>query len=147
MKLATLEKQDQDAQQLDGQLHKFDVFRGANDSAGAIVKVRSVGSATLGENSSTIHLSLKTFLKDKFYLLPEHHRYSDADFAILTREDTRIPGRKFFWHRIGDAHHMKGLNAGLLEMQFDVFGPEKIYMDLRSIRPEEETKNMENKSA
>ena len=133
MKLATLEKKDQSAFIQGSVLYKLDVFKGVYDSAGTVTKIRSVGSAVQGEGSSTIHMSLKTLLKDRFYLLPEQSQFGDADFAVLTREETRIPGRKFFWHRIGDAYRLTGANTGFLELQFDLFGAEKIYMDLRAL--------------
>ena len=149
MKLATLERRDEASSYTGTVIYKLDVFKGIHDSAGAITKIRSVGSATLGEGSSTIHMNLKTFLKDRFFLLPEQSHYSDAHFAILTREDTRIPGRKFFWHRIGDAYRQEGINAGIVELQFDVLGAEKIYLDLRSlaIRDQAEARIEETQSA
>ena len=107
---------------------RFDVFKGYKDESGKVTKIKSLGSAYIREGLKTYTLHLKTFLKDTYYLLPNtKHISTNADFVILTREIAQNSGKKYFWNNIGEARAMKGPNAGLLELDFDLLG-EDVYM-------------------
>ena len=110
-------------------VYRFDIFKGVRSESGKVSKVKSVGAAYLREGLKTYTVNLKTFLNDKFYLLPNSKREYDADFVILTREPALNPGRKYFWNNIGDGKVMDGINSGIMRLNWDVFGSD-IYMTL-----------------
>ncbi len=109
---------------------KFDIFKGVPNQEGKIVKIRSIGSASIAVGSSTYHVKLKSLLADVFYLLPETKNKGAADYSILTREPSLCPTRKYFWHRVGDAVVMKGENHGLMSLEWDLFPGANIFMNL-----------------
>jgi hypothetical protein len=113
---------------------RFDIFKGHVDSEGRVRKIRSVGSARLSDGYRTYTVQLKTFLDDLFYLLPEREAAPEkSDFAILTREDSTIAGRRFFWNKIGDGALLQAPNNGLLHLSWDVLGTGDIYMSMEPI--------------
>ncbi len=108
-------------------VYRFDVFRGKTNEQGKVEKIASVGHGTLYEGSATYTIYLKTFLKDQFYLLPERDQDRPFDLVILTREPSSLPGKKYFWNRVGTAKLLSDKNAGLMRLDFDLFGAE-IYL-------------------
>ena len=109
---------------------RFDIFKGAKDGDGKIHKTKSIGHALHFEGSNTYNVKLNTFLGLDFYLLPERKVTEAADYVILTREPFQRLGRRFYWHNVGQASFLKGSNSGLMEMNWDVFGHNDIYMSL-----------------
>ncbi len=112
------------------QSFRFDIFKGEVDSGGKVQRVRSVGASHILQGCKTYTVHLKTFLKDTFYLLPEEKKFTSADFLIYTREDSRLPGRKYFWNLVGEGKILDGANAGFMKLSFDVLGSDSIYMNL-----------------
>ena len=112
------------------QVSRFDIFKGITGADGRIQKVRSVGTARLTDGYSTYIIQLKTLLSDTFYLLPERPDPRRADFAILTREDSAMPGRRFFWNKIGIGGLLPAPNHGLMHLRWDVFGADDLYMNM-----------------
>lgn len=113
--------------QMQGQktkVHRFDVFKGAVNSAGKVEKIASVGHSTLYEGSTTYSLYLRMFLKDQFYLLPEQEAGRPFDFVILTREPSSLPGKKYFWNRVGTAKLLGEQNSGIMKLEFDLLDAE-----------------------
>lgn len=110
-------------------LYLFDIFRGEVDSSGTIRKVRSVGIAAHGEGQKTYKVSLKTFINFDFFLMKESQN-KNIDYALLTREAPKKAGRKYFWHMVGEGKLLLGANSGLLNLCWDVFPAENIYMSL-----------------
>lgn len=122
------------------QSYRFDIFKAIVGRDGQVLKVRSVGTASLLPGTRTYHVRLRTLLKDEFFLLPEDKSKSAADFAILTREPSIRPGRKYYWHRVGEGYVEQGLNSGVMKLSWDLFGVSDIYMTLHPYStPEEET--------
>lgn len=111
-------------------IYRFDVFKGKHDADGKVTKLKSIGSAFVYEGSNTYNLRLKTFLKDEFFLLPERKEGSEHDYVILTREPSLMSGRKYFWNNVGEANLLKNNNSGLMQLSWDVFGTQNIYMNL-----------------
>ena len=110
--------------------YRFDIFKGAASSSG-VQWVRSIGTARLTEGYRTHILQLKCLLGDTFYLLPERPDGSSrADFAILTREQSTIPGRRFFWNKVGEAVSLPPPNSAVLHLCWDFFGASDIYMSM-----------------
>ncbi len=107
-------------------VYRFDIFKGAVGPEGKIEKERSVGIAYHAEGFATYDVRLKTFLSDNFYLLPEE---TSGRYSISTRGPSTFPGRKYFWHKVGDAVVLSGQNAGLMKLSFDLF-TDGIYMNL-----------------
>lgn len=102
-------------------VYRFDVFKGAVNDEGRVEKINSVGHATLYEGSTTYSIYLKTLLRDLFYLLPEQDTSRPFDFVILTREPSSLPGKKYFWNRVGTAKLLDEQNAGIMKLEFDLF--------------------------
>jgi hypothetical protein len=110
-------------------VYRFDVFKGKQDETGKVVKVVSVGAAYLREGMKTYTLSLKTFLNDKFYLLPNSKPESSADFVILTRELAQNLTRKYFWNNVGVGRLLDGANKGLMALEWYMLA-DNVYMNL-----------------
>jgi hypothetical protein len=108
---------------------RFDVFKGVLNDDGKVEKVVSVGHSTLYEGSTTYSLYLKTFLKDQFYLLPEQDANRPFDYVILTREASSLPGKKYFWNRVGTAKLLSDQNAGIMRLEFDLFATVDLYLN------------------
>lgn len=120
-------------------VHRFDIFKGIEDSDGKIHKLRSMGAALLLEGAKTYTVYLKTLLKDVFYLLPEQKKLTRGDYVILSREVSQTPGRKYYWNNIGECYLLSGQNSGLMRLSFDLFGVNDIFMSLHPINKEEFT--------
>ena len=73
--------------------------------------MRSVGAAYLRDGIKTYEVTLKTFLKDEFFRLPNHKADLKADFVILTREPAQTLKRKYFWNSVGLGQIMDGISA------------------------------------
>ena len=109
---------------------RFDIFKGAKDNEGRVHRIKSVGSAYLVDGKKTYTIRLKTLLHDVFYLLPDEKKLTTADFVILTREPSRNPRRKYFWHNVGSGAILTGENSGFVQLSLDLFGSNDIYMNL-----------------
>ena len=124
-------------------IYRFDVFKGKRNAEGKVEKVCSVGHSTLYEGSTTYSVYLKTLLKDLFYLLPEQDSSRPFDFVILTREPSSIPGKKYFWNRVGTAKLLDEQNAGIMVLDFDIlFTGVEIYLNFHGAT----TKEIESQS-
>lgn len=110
--------------------YRFDVFKGVKDDSGKIHKLKSVGQAHLIDGCKTYTIHIKTLLNDVFFLLPETKRPELADFVILTRELSQQLGRKYFWNSVGDGKLLKGENSCLVNLSWDLFGADDIYLNL-----------------
>jgi hypothetical protein len=102
--------------------YRFEIFKGVFNADGKVEKICTMGHSTLFEGSTTYCVYLKTLLKDQFYLLPEQEMGRSFDYVILTREPSTIPGRKYFWNRVGVGKVLSDQNAGLMKLEFDLFG-------------------------
>ncbi|MCX6126595.1 MAG: hypothetical protein NTV34_17825 [Proteobacteria bacterium] len=135
----------QDMQEASSELaphvNRFDIFKGLKGADGRIQKIRSVGTARLTDGYATYIIQLKTFLSDTFYLLPERPDPRRADFAILTREDSAMQGRRFFWNKIGVGDLLPSPNHGLLNLSWDILGADDIYMNMTPMPPPESASN------
>ncbi len=125
-------------------VYRFDVFKGKVDDNGKVEKVKSVGTAYLREGLHTYTVHLKTFLNDSFYLL-QNTKSDGPDFVILTREPAQNINRKYFWNSVGGASVLDGENAGIMKLNFDLFG-EDIYMKVNPISQNEVPHSDENPS-
>lgn len=112
--------------------YRFDIFKGIEEE-GKVTKVRSVGSAYLREGHRTYVVNLKTFLNEKYYLLPNSKSDVKADFIILTREPAQNIPRKYFWNSVGDGIILDGLNHGLMKLAWDVLA-DNLYMSLHPMQ-------------
>jgi hypothetical protein len=110
-------------------VYRFDIFKGIQDERGKIRKLKSVGAAYLKEGFKTYNVHLKTFLKDKFFLLPNSTPENKSDFVILTREPAQQIKRKHFWNNIGEGRILSGENHGLMQLRWDVL-VDDLYMAL-----------------
>lgn len=113
-------------------VYRFDIFKGTKDAEGKVVKIKTVGNAYLRDGLRTYTVNLKTFLEDKFYLLSNSKPGNNADYVILTREIAQNSGRKYFWNNVGEARLLEGMNHGILQLSWDVFGDD-LYMNLHPV--------------
>lgn len=122
--------------------YRFEIFKGKTDEHGKVNKVRSIGSAFLREGQKTYVITLKTFLNERFYLLPNTKEGISADYMILTREPAQHIPRKFFWNSVGEARILDGLNHGIMQLAWDVLA-DHLYMSLHPIQinPRTETES------
>ncbi len=112
--------------------YRFDIFKGIEEQ-GKLRKIRSVGFAYLPEGAKTYTVYLKTFLQDQFCLLPEQKGLTDGDYVILTREPSKMPGRKYRWHNVGTCKILSGEMTGYMQMFWDLLCSDGIYMNLHPI--------------
>ncbi len=118
-------------------VYRFDVFKGVSGEAGKVEKVCSVGHSVLYEGSTTYSIYLKTLLRDQFYLLPEQDVSRPYDFVILTREPSSLPGKKYFWNRVGTAKLLSDHNAGIMKLEFDLFSSVDLYLNFHGATTKE----------
>ena len=114
----------------------FEIFKGIKTKEGFIKRKRSLGSARLFEGSNTYYLFIKTLLGDRFYLLPEQKNTDKYDFVILTREESKREGKKYYWSVVGEGLVLMGQNQGLMKINWDFFGGNDIYMRLEPVSDE-----------
>ena len=101
----------------------FDVFKGRRGKKGQVVKVRSVG---YGHPIPIAYkLSINGFAPDSHVLIPEMDVRADNDYVIYHRS-SRVRGLK----QVGVGHLMGGHNAGLIQLEWDIYGNADIYLDL-----------------
>jgi hypothetical protein len=121
-------------------IYRFEIFKGQAAADGKIEKNCSVGHATLYEGSATYTIYLRMFLKDQFYLLPEREVNRPFDFVILTRELSNLPGKRFFWNRIGTAKLLSDQNSGVMRLDFDLLNGVELFLSFHdSTMKEQET--------
>ncbi len=123
------ETQDEHAKSL--KVHRFDIFKGVVQPNGQIRKVRTVGSARLSEGYATYIVQLKLLLGATFYMLPDREGFERTGcYSLLTREDSTAPGKRFFWNKVGEGIKLASPNQELVQLCWDVFGADDIYMSL-----------------
>lgn len=111
-------------------LHKlyiFDIFlaeKGQDD----LKRVRNLGIAAHGDGHKTYKISLKTLINSDFYLIRENE--NNFDYLIMTRETSRNTKRKYFWHVVGEGKLVSIGNSSYVNLKWDLFPTENIYMDL-----------------
>ncbi len=101
----------------------LDVFKGRKSRSGQIVKVRSVGYGH--PILITYKLLINGFAPDSHILIPEEDIRADNDYVIYHRS-SRVRGLK----QVGVGHLMSGSNAGLIQLEWDIYGNTDIYLDL-----------------
>ena len=126
--------------------YRYDIFKGEVDALGKVTKIRSVGSAYVKEGQRTFVVSLKTFLDDRFYMLPETKPERPANYVILTREDSKNLRKKYFWNIVGEAKILEGPNHGLMKLSWDVLSDD-LYMSLHPIQTQTATEAEEKSAA
>lgn len=119
--------------------HRYEIFKGTVDSSEKIIRTRSVGSAYLKEGQTTLTLTLKTFLDDRFYLMPDIKKESPGNYVIFTREIAHTLKRKYFWNAVGEGKILDGVNHGLMKLSWDVLAGD-LYMSLHPIHSRDSAK-------
>ena len=107
----------------------LDVFKGRQDKDGRIVKVRSVG---YGQPILIVYgLHINGFAPDSHVLIPEADVKTDYDYALYHRKP-HVRGMK----QVGVGNLMSGSNAGLIQLEWDIYGNSDIYLDLWGLAAE-----------
>ena len=103
-----------------------DIFKGAKGSNGRIVKLRSVGHCVFNKRNAISILQLNGEARDKFYLQAENDPSSPYDFAIYSYWRKK-PHRR---EAVGVGYLLTGVNAGLIQLEFDIYGNNELYLKL-----------------
>lgn len=126
--------------------YRFEIFKGKLNEDGKVSRLRSVGSAYLRDGMRTYTIVLKTFLDDRFYLIPNSKPENNSDFVILTREAAQNLKRKYFWNSVGEGKLLEGSNAGLVKLSWDVLSDD-LYLCLHPLKVSEPAGECETKAA
>lgn len=119
-------------------VYRFELFRGEADATGKVVKTKTLGFAYLREGLKTYIIHLKTFLNEKYYLLPNARaKDGEAQFAILTREDAKNSTRKYHWNNVGSGRLLEDINQGYMKLSWDLL-PVDVYMNLHATNVNDE---------
>lgn len=129
--ISTIESKPREEKSIQG--YRFDIFKGSQDDDGKITKIRSIGNAYIKEGFRTYTISLKTFLQERFYLLPNSKPDIKADYLILTRESAQHFQKKYFWNSVGEGKILDGVNHGIMKLSWDVLA-DHIYMSLHPMQ-------------
>ena len=101
----------------------LDVFKGRQSRDGKIVKVRSVGC---GEPILVVYkLLINGLAPNSHILIPEEDIEESNDYVIYQRSP-HVRGLQ----QVGVGYLMSGSNAGLIELEWDIYGNSDIYLDL-----------------
>ena len=107
----------------------FDVFKGRQSKSGKVVKLRSVG---YGHPILIAYgLQINGFAPDSHVLIPEMDVRADNDYVIYHRS-SRVRGLR----QVGVGYLMSEDNAGLIQLEWDVYGNSDIYLDLSRLAEE-----------
>ncbi len=113
----------------------FNIFKGVYDSKGKVVSSAALGKAILYEGNSTYNLYIDTFMTDGlnlcFYMLPESDSSQPHNFIILTRKKSLTADKKYMWKRVGRAYLFDNKGDKCLNLDWDFFRTEHIYMDMK----------------
>ena len=114
---------------LKGSKVTLDVFKGRQGKDGRIVKVRSVG---YGQPILIVYgLHINGFAPDSHVLIPEADAKADYDYALYHRKP-HVRGMK----QVGVGNLMSGSNAGIIQLEWDIYGNSDIYLDLSKLAAE-----------
>ncbi|MDE3270101.1 MAG: hypothetical protein OYH77_07440 [Pseudomonadota bacterium] len=105
---------------------KLDLFKGRRSKNGKIVRVRSVGSGY--PILSAYQLLINGFALDSHFLIPEADINADNDYLLCYRShhSKRL-------QQAGIAHLMRAHNAGLIQLEWDIYGNKDIYLNLSTL--------------
>ena len=107
----------------------LDVFKGRQGKDGRVVKVRSVGC---GHPILIAYgLQINGFAPNSHVLIPEADMREDNDYAIYHRSP-HIRGMQ----QVGVGYLMSEDNAGLIQLEWDIYGNADIYLDLSKLAAE-----------
>ncbi len=115
----------------------YEIFKGFKDASGKVIRKRVLGQARIFEGAKTYHVFIKTLLNSRFYLLPEGRNTQKYEYVILTRENSLNPDRKYYWNSVGEGKILMGTNVGLMQLTWDFFNSDNIYMNLNTIEDKE----------
>ena len=107
----------------------IDVFKGRQSRDGKIVKVRSVGYGQ--PIFITYKLSINGLAPNSHILMPEEDIEESNDYVIYQRSP-HVRGVQ----QVGVGYLMSGSNAGLIELEWDIYGNADIYLDLWGLATE-----------
>lgn len=107
----------------------LDVFKGRKTKGGEIVKVRSVGYGHLV--ILVYKLLLNGFAPDSHILIPETDIGADYDYVIYHRKP-HVRGLR----QVGVGYLMSKPNGGLVQLEWDIYGSNDIYLNLSRLAKE-----------
>ena len=107
----------------------LDVFKGRKSKSGQVVKVRSVGCGY--RVLIAYGLQINGFNPDSHVLIPEADVRADNDYVIYHRSP-HIRGLR----QVGVGYLMSEGNAGIIQLEWDVYGNNDIYLNLSKLAAE-----------
>ena len=107
----------------------LDVFKGRQGRDGQIVKVRSVGCGQ--PILITYKLSINGLAPNSHILMPEEDIEESNDYVLYHRSP-HIQGMQ----QVGVGYLMSEGNAGLIQLEWDVYSSSDIYLDLSKLAAE-----------
>lgn len=110
-------------------VYRFDVFKGTQEESGKIQKLRTMGEAFHVDGQKTFRVTIHTVKEIEYFLLPEK-KFLGRDFTILRREPSHDAKRKFLWTTVGEGKILTGINSGLMQLNWDLFGANDVFMNL-----------------
>ncbi len=112
----------------------FDVFKGRKRRSGDIIKIRSVGCGYYNRATNTYELQINGFAPNSHILRPEKDIGANNDYVIYHKS----PYARGL-QQVGVGHLMSGDNAGLVQLEWDIYGNTHIYLNLSRGKTERRT--------
>ena len=107
----------------------LDVFKGRRSKGGQVRRVRSVG---YGHPILIAYkLLINGFAPDSHILIPEADMSADSDYVIYHRSHY-TKGLQ----QVGVGYLLSGHNAGLVQLEWDIYSNTNIYLDLSRLAAE-----------
>ena len=107
----------------------LDIFKGQKSKGGQVVKVRSVGCGY--RVLIAYKLQINGFAPNSHVLIPKVDVKADNDYVIYHR-NPYVRGLK----QVGVGYLMSEGNAGLIQLEWDIYGSTNIYLDLSKLAAE-----------
>jgi len=106
----------------------YDIFKGHLDRKGRVIKMRSLGTTVFNAEAVVGLLQINGLPKGCYYLVAENDPMSTHDFTIFYSEDGEFNTNE----PIGVGFLLTDKNAGLIRLEWDIFGVSDMYVNISS---------------
>lgn len=116
--------------QAEKKLIAFEVFKGFRDKEGKVKRLRAIGVCQFDPDLIICFLTLNGVRDIQYVMEPEADPTTLYDFNIYREvaENEKEP--------VGVGYLMTGINAGLVQLEWDFFGTKDVYISLSFKNPE-----------
>jgi hypothetical protein len=108
-------------------LNLIEVFKGKEDHKKCVKKVRSIGFAEYDNKADYCLLQINGLENDGYSLHPEKDIQTSYDY-IICYENLNNKNLE----RVGVAYLLHGQNAGLIQLEWDLYSSKDIYLNLNN---------------